>query len=96
MAAVAERIRAAVAGLRVDVAAVGRPPRIDRVTVSVGGAVFPVHGDHLLDVVAAADTALYAAKRAGRDAVRLAPRVAPPAAAEAAGHHRGEPADRHR
>jgi diguanylate cyclase (GGDEF)-like protein len=96
MAAVAERIRAAVAGLRVDVAAVGQPPRIDGVTVSVGGAVFPAHGDHLLGVVAAADAALYAAKRAGRDAVRLAPRVAPPAGPEAVAHHRGEPADRHR
>ena len=79
-----------------ELAAVGRPPRIDRVTVSVGGAVFPVHGDHLLDVVAAADAALYAAKRAGRDAVRLAPRVTPPAGPEAVAHHGGEPADRHR
>ena len=95
-AAVAERIRAAVAGLSVDVAAVGRPPRIDGVTVSVGGAVFPVHGDHLLSVVAAADAALYAAKRAGRDAVRLAPQVTPPAGPEAVAHRRGEPADRHR
>jgi diguanylate cyclase (GGDEF)-like protein len=95
-AAMAERIRAAVAGLSVEVAAAGRPSRIDRVTVSVGGAVFPAHGDHLLGVVAAADAALYAAKRAGRDAVRLAPRLAQPAGPGAFAHHRGEPADRHR
>jgi diguanylate cyclase (GGDEF)-like protein len=94
MAAVAERIRAAVAGLQVEVAAAGRAPQTDRVTVSVGGAAFPVHGDHLLSVVAAADAALYAAKRAGRDTVRLAPRPAQPTAADAAAHRRGEPADR--
>jgi len=40
-AAVAERIRAAVAGLQVDVAAAGQAPRTDRVTVSVGGRCSP-------------------------------------------------------
>jgi len=90
MAAVAERVRAAVAGLQIDVAAAGGAPWTDRVTVSIGGAAFPVHGDHLLGVVAAADAALFAAKRAGRDAVRLAPPSGPDAVAQ----RRGEPADR--
>jgi diguanylate cyclase (GGDEF)-like protein len=95
MAAVAERVRAAVAELVVDVTATGQIPRTAQVTVSVGGAIFPLHGEHLLGVVAAADTALYEAKRAGRDAVRLAPRSTPQAAPDAVVHHRGEPADRH-
>jgi diguanylate cyclase (GGDEF)-like protein len=94
MAAVAERVRAAVAGLEVGVTAAGQIPRSARVTVSVGGAIYPVHGEQLLGVVAAADAALYAAKRAGRDAVRLAPGLTPPTAPDALGHRRSEPADR--
>jgi diguanylate cyclase (GGDEF)-like protein len=42
------------------------------VTVSIGVAVFPEHGENSLQVLAAADRALYAAKRAGRDTYRLA------------------------
>jgi predicted signal transduction protein with EAL and GGDEF domain len=44
---------------------------IDGLSASLGGAVFPHDGNHLLDVLAVADTALYAAKRAGRNAVRM-------------------------
>ena len=46
-------------------------------TVSIGVAVFPEHGDTAQQVLAAADQALYAAKKAGRDTYRLAetPRV---------------------
>ena len=50
------------------------------VTVSIGVAVFPDHGATPVDLLRAADDALYAAKREGRDAWRLAPT---PAAASA-------------
>ncbi|QIT56728.1 diguanylate cyclase [Aquisalimonas sp. 2447] len=43
-----------------------------RVTVSIGVAAFPEHGDSAEDLLAAADTAMYAAKRSGRNRVRLA------------------------
>jgi diguanylate cyclase (GGDEF)-like protein len=42
------------------------------VTVSVGAAVFPRHGQNANDLIRAADRALYAAKAAGRDQWRLA------------------------
>jgi len=42
------------------------------VTVSIGVAVYPEHGDTAQEVMEAADEALYAAKRAGRDTYRLA------------------------
>ncbi len=42
------------------------------VTVSIGVAVFPEHGDSGPQVLEAADDALYAAKAAGRDTFRLA------------------------
>ena len=42
------------------------------VTVSIGVAVFPEHGDVGAEVLEAADDALYAAKAAGRDTFRLA------------------------
>ncbi|MGI5130618.1 GGDEF domain-containing protein [Pseudonocardia sp. CA-107938] len=90
LAAVAERIRAAVSALPVRIGATGERRQVDQVTVSIGGAVFPVDAQHLLGVVAAADAALYDAKRAGRDAVRLAARHHAPAPRSEA------PADRHR
>jgi diguanylate cyclase (GGDEF)-like protein len=42
-----------------------------RVTISVGVAVFPDDGADLASLVDSADAALYAAKRAGRNAVRM-------------------------
>ncbi|MGI5130619.1 GGDEF domain-containing protein [Pseudonocardia sp. CA-107938] len=68
---VAERIRRRVAELQVAVPTPDGTLTIDGLSVSVGGAVFPHDGNHLLDVLAVADTALYAAKRAGRNAVRM-------------------------
>ncbi|GAA0630013.1 GGDEF domain-containing protein [Kutzneria viridogrisea] len=63
--AVAERIRAQVRALVVD--------SISGFTVSVGVAVHPAVDEDSVDgLIAAADTALYAAKDAGRDLVRLA------------------------
>ncbi len=46
------------------------------VTISVGVAVFPDHGDSPNDLMAAADAALYQAKRGGRDQVAVAARKA--------------------
>lgn len=42
------------------------------ITVSIGAAVFPVHGQNATDLVRSADRALYAAKSGGRDRWRLA------------------------
>jgi diguanylate cyclase (GGDEF)-like protein len=62
----AEKLRAAVAG-----AALPHPAsEAGRVTISVGVAVFPQDGADVGALVDAADAALYAAKRAGRNAVR--------------------------
>jgi len=44
-----------------------------KVTISVGAAEFPMHGDTAAGVIAAADEALYEAKRLGRDQVIGAP-----------------------
>ena len=64
----AERIRAAVR--RRPFGDPGEQP-LD-VTVSIGVAVFPLHGASSTTLLRRADEALYAAKRAGRDTWRLA------------------------
>jgi diguanylate cyclase (GGDEF)-like protein len=64
----AERIRGAVR--RRPFGEVGETPL--EVTVSVGVAVFPVHGAGSTSLLRRADEALYTAKRAGRDTWRLA------------------------
>ncbi|MDY7090349.1 MAG: diguanylate cyclase [Actinomycetota bacterium] len=66
-AIVAERLGAAVRGRPVTADGVPIP-----VTVSIGVAVYPEHGENSVQVLAAADRALYAAKNAGRDTYRLA------------------------
>ncbi|MEQ3552347.1 GGDEF domain-containing protein [Pseudonocardia nematodicida] len=43
------------------------------VTVSIGGAVFPRDGGGITALLEVADSALYAAKKAGRDTVRIGP-----------------------
>ena len=60
-----ERLTVAVTGDRGDPAVVG-------VTASVGAAMFPDHALNLADLLRAADTALYAAKRGGRNRTCLA------------------------
>lgn len=50
-----------------------------RLTASIGLAAHPQHGQHLTDLLEAADIALYAAKRAGRDQVGLPPADSPAA-----------------
>jgi diguanylate cyclase (GGDEF)-like protein len=65
--AAAGKLRAAV-----EAAALPHPAsEAGRVTISVGVAVFPRDGGDLGGLVDAADSALYAAKRAGRNAVRM-------------------------
>ena len=63
---VAEKLRRAV-----DEAAIPHPTsEASHVTISVGVAVFPGDGQDLGALIDAADSALFAAKRAGRNAVR--------------------------
>jgi diguanylate cyclase (GGDEF)-like protein len=45
---------------------------LDPVTLSLGVAIFPDHGDSHRSVLQAADVALYQAKQSGRDRVCLA------------------------
>ncbi|HSQ24794.1 MAG TPA: diguanylate cyclase [Pyrinomonadaceae bacterium] len=61
---VAERLR-----LRIEEIEI---PGFGNLTTSIGIASFPVHGDTLTELFRAADGALYAAKRAGRNCVRVA------------------------
>jgi diguanylate cyclase (GGDEF)-like protein len=70
--AIAERIRAAVAAIQL-------PGLEHRVTLSVGVAVMPDHGQDAASLESAADRALYAAKNGGRDRVEVfAPHLPPP------------------
>ncbi|WP_344026179.1 GGDEF domain-containing protein [Pseudonocardia kongjuensis] len=65
---VAERIRRSVRALEVDTATAGR---IGGLSVSIGVATSSEHGGKLDALLAAADAALYDAKRGGRDQVRV-------------------------
>lgn len=73
---VAERLRVRIAELKV---ALPGGEVIGGLSVSVGGAAFPVDGPELDQVLRAADGSLYAAKRAGRNLVRIAGRATLPA-----------------
>ncbi|MCO8272503.1 diguanylate cyclase [Actinoplanes sp. TRM 88003] len=66
-AIVAERLGAAVRERPVIVDGIPVP-----ISVSIGVAVYPEHGENSPQVLGAADRALYAAKNAGRDTYRLA------------------------
>ncbi|MEV5497266.1 GGDEF domain-containing protein [Nonomuraea fuscirosea] len=69
---VAERLRVRIGHMAVPVDAT-----LIRVTISIGVALMSVHGDDLIDLLAAADLALYRAKELGRDRVCI-PAVQPP------------------
>ncbi|GLZ76637.1 hypothetical protein Afil01_14440 [Actinorhabdospora filicis] len=58
----------------------GEPERTIPVTISMGIAIFPDHGETGAAVLAAADEALYAAKAAGRDTYRVSRPAEEPAA----------------
>lgn len=64
----AEKLRESVRRLQVNF----EDQPVGVITVSVGVAIFPEHGDSAQAVFRAADGALYRAKHAGRDAVSLA------------------------
>jgi diguanylate cyclase (GGDEF)-like protein len=68
---VAERIRGRVARLRVEIPTPDGPLTVSGLTVSIGVAVAPAEGADLRTLLQVADTALYAAKRAGRNVVRV-------------------------
>jgi len=68
----AEDVRRRVAALT----PVHRDVSLGAITVSIGTAVFPVQGQAREDLIRAADTALYEAKRTGRDRVVAAGAVA--------------------
>ncbi|WP_245642681.1 GGDEF domain-containing protein [Nonomuraea candida] len=71
---VAERLRVRIARMAIPV-----EDTLVRVTISTGVALMGVHGDDLIDLLAAADLALYRAKELGRDRVCI-PAVQPPRA----------------
>jgi hypothetical protein len=87
-ATVAERLGAAVRDTPVVVPGHAGAPTTIAVSVSIGIAVYPDHASTGVEVLDAADEALYAAKGAGRDGYRVAtarPRPAPPGDGPAAG-----------
>ncbi len=69
---VAERLRRRVSRLAVCVATPGVVSTITGLSISVGGATVPAGAATLDQVLGTADSSLYVAKRAGRNAVRIA------------------------
>jgi diguanylate cyclase (GGDEF)-like protein len=86
--AVAERIRRRVAGIQVEVLDGRGPIVVDNLTVSIGGASFPADGNDLGELLEVADTAMYAAKRAGRNAVRMGLHAVPSGTVRPTPHRR--------
>jgi diguanylate cyclase (GGDEF)-like protein len=72
----AERLRESVAGHAFDEAVAGTTLHV---TVSIGVAMFGLHGDTATALLRASDEAMYASKRAGRNRVTLAAGATTPA-----------------
>ncbi|MFC4009202.1 GGDEF domain-containing protein [Nonomuraea purpurea] len=70
---VAERLRVHISHMAVPAGGT-----LIRVTISVGVALMSIHGDDLIDLLAAADLALYRAKELGRDQVCVPVAQQPP------------------
>jgi diguanylate cyclase (GGDEF)-like protein len=87
LAIVAERLRHRVSLLHVTVGTPDGSLTISDLSISVGGATVPLAGQGLQHALKVADTALYAAKRAGRNLVRIA--GAPEIPIQRAGHLAG-------
>lgn len=79
--AVAERIRQRIAALRVEMPTADGPLTVAGLSASVGGSLYPGDGRDLRTLLHVADTALYAAKRAGRNVVRMGLQLPTPAEA---------------
>jgi diguanylate cyclase (GGDEF)-like protein len=74
--AAAERVRAAVQALAVDIHDLeGQEVTVKGLTVSIGAGVYPGSGAELSDLLLAVDGALFQAKRQGRNRTVLASRV---------------------
>ena len=69
---ISERIRQQVQLLEVTAPIDDQPP-LSGLSASIGISCFPTHGTELEDLLHAADSALYAAKRAGRNRVVVCP-----------------------
>ena len=66
----ADKVRTAIRSTTFQGASESQPS--GRITVSIGMAGWPMHGRTAADLIQAADTALYDAKKAGRDQVKMA------------------------
>ena len=65
----ADKVRTAIRSTTFEGASESQPR--GRLTVSIGMAGWPMHGRTAPDLIQAADKALYAAKKAGRDQVKM-------------------------
>ena len=74
---IADRLRTHIAGMSVPVSDDGKPENCIRLTISVGVAPLDDTNRELTDLLAAADSALYHAKQAGRNRTHLANTSAP-------------------
>jgi diguanylate cyclase (GGDEF)-like protein len=89
---VAERIRRRIRELSIEFTTADGVLGISGLSVSIGGAVHPLDGHDVRTLLHVADTALYAAKRAGRDTVHIGlqlpdQRTRPDTMAPPAGEH---------
>jgi diguanylate cyclase (GGDEF)-like protein len=70
---ISERIRERILALQVAARGEDEPP-LSGLSASIGVSCYPGHGEDVEELLHAADSALYAAKRAGRNRVMVCPR----------------------